>query len=311
MYKGKGLQHLGMGVGSKPRMVEFYRKTLEFTEVFEEFENVWNAMPEAFRYNPHSFGGGIWDQKASGIMVELIWMYAPVSRPIRAKKRYGDLSVNKITIAVPDAEKFYRGYKGKINFCDTPKTTDLPGLGAYSFVYGADPEGNLIEFASWSGSGAKDGFGGCTSVGVSVTDLERSLAFYQKYLGFKKIVAEPHEAFSGLVDKVAESKGSQVRSCLLANPKGGGMVELFELMKPRGRALGLNTYWGDYGYLEICLDNGTESLRELESYYMDQGLEFVHHAFMAEVLEAGEIWFMYVKDPDGVPLEFISVFPKG
>lgn len=74
------------------------------------------------------------------------------------------------------------------------------------FVYCRDPEGNLVEFVSITNVEVKGGFGGARSVGISVTDLERSIFFYQKHLGFDVMMISSHENFSGLVDEVSGDK---------------------------------------------------------------------------------------------------------
>jgi catechol 2,3-dioxygenase-like lactoylglutathione lyase family enzyme len=311
MYKGKGLHHMGMGVEDQKTMMKFYQGTLQCTEMYEDFTaNVWLAMPDMFRQNDHAFGGVIMDQKMHGIRVELIWLTVPRPRPIRkGGKLYGDLGVFKMQFAVGDVEKFYKDFKGKVDILSPPKSADIPGLGDYSFVLAKDPEGNLLEFGSWAGSGVKDGFGGSRWMSVSVTDLERSMTWYQKYCGWDTIVAEPHEKFSGLVDEASGASGTEVRSVLLANSRGEGQLELIEQLKPRGRSIPFNAYWGDYGYLEVCHDYGNEDLRDLSRWFEDEGMEYLHNPVNFGVAENYEIWFMYVKDPDGSPCEFLTEVP--
>lgn len=302
----KGVQHVGMGVKDYNGMKEFYGKTLEMTKRYAEFPEVWNAMGEVFRTSYHKFGGIMVQQEAGGIIVELISMSIPHPRPIRKENRYGDIGVNKITVAVSDVEKLRKDYEGKIHFSSEPKSVALSGWGKYHFVYGRDPEGNLIEFVSGPRMDAKDRFGGVRWLGVGVTDLERSMAFYQS-LAFDHVVMKPHEGFSGLVDEVSGVKGTQVRSCLLANGNGGGMLELYECLKPRGRSIPLNTHWGDFGYLEVAIE--CEDIHKVGTWCKTEKFDFLHTPCMAFEEGGCEMWFMYVKDPDGIPVEVIAVMP--
>ncbi len=151
-------------------------------------------------------------------------------------------------------------------------------------------------------------FGGISFVGVSVTDLERSVAFYRKYLGFDKMVIEEHDRFSGLVDELAGAPGTRLRSCLMANSEATGMVELFEMSKPRGRSIPFAARWGDYGYLQVCL-NGRQGddIAKIASYFDEEGIEFMcDPQYMHDDREGA---FFYMKDPDGTPIEFL-VFLK-
>ena len=108
------------------------------------------------------------------------------------------------------------------------------------------------------------------SVGVAITDLERSLAFYRDILGFDTVVEAPHESFSGLVDELTGMAGTNVRSCLLANSRGQGMVELFEVTKPRGRSIPSERN-GRLCYLQLCLyaDTGKELIAQIEAEDVD------------------------------------------
>ncbi|MBW2369250.1 MAG: VOC family protein [Deltaproteobacteria bacterium] len=308
MYKGSGVHHIGVGVNDYDTMVSFYKNTLAFENIFMEFGEEWNAMPEIFRTSYHKFKGIMFHQKAGGVLVELIRMSIPVPRPIRKEIRYGDIGVNKITIGVGDVNEFHKEMKESINFRTAPTLVQIPGWKDYHFVYAKDPEGNLIEFISGPEIQVKERFGGVWGIGVSVTDLDRSMAFYQQYTGFDSVVIEPHDRFSGLVDEVSGTEGTQVRSCVLANSNGGGMLELYELMKPRGRSIPFSTNWGDFGNLEVCLMS--ENIHETANFFYQEGMEFLSQPTLAVEAPDFDGWFLYIRDPDGIPIEVISLMPK-
>jgi len=304
MFQGLGVNHIGMGVNDFGKMKEFYGETLAFNQLMAVFQDTWNPMSEMFRGSSHKLDGIMFSQEAGGVVVELIRIAVPLPKAIRKFTRYGDIGVNKLTIAVSDIDRFVKEYRDKVNFCSEPKSTTLPGLGAYRFVYARDPEGNLVEFIS---GGEGDGiFGGCQWIGVSVTNLDRSKAFYQDHCGFDTVVVAPHENFTGLVDEVAGAKNARVRSCILANSNGGGRLELYELVEPRGRSIPFNARWGDFGCLEVCLtiDDVFHTAKELGA----AGIEFLTHPTLMDAAE-GEAWFLYAKDPDGIPVEMISIKP--
>lgn len=308
MYRGSGIHHVGMGVQNLEAMKAFYQETLEFSKAFAEFPEQEHNMDEVFRMSHVKFKGVMFHQEAGGVIAELIQMTNPVPRPIRKEPRYGDIGVAKITIAVSDVEQLYRELKGKVNFCAKPKLTTVPGWGDYHFVYGRDLEGNLIEFISGPKIQVENRFGGARWIGTSVTDLERSKAFYQKYLGFDTVVINPHSSFSGLVDEVSGGNETQVRSCVISNSKGGGMLELFEVLTPRGRSVPFCAYWGDFGYLEIAIQ--CDDIHEMGRYFEKEGMEFLSRPTLAIEEPEYEGWYLYIKDPDGIPVEVISLVPK-
>ena len=313
MFKGKGVHHVGVGVNNLEKISAFYQNVIGFTDVFVEFpEANHNSMFEMFRRSNIVFSGTMICQKAGHIIVEFIRMTDPPSRPIRKDFKYGDMGVAKITIAVSEVGEIYKKLQGQVNFCSAPKATQIEGWGDYQFVYCKDPEGNLIEFVSSSKLPVNDEFGGARWIGASVTDLDRSKQFYQKYLGFDTVVIDTHEKFSGLVNEISGSADTKVRSCVIANSNGGEMLELFEVLQPRGRSIPHSTIWGDFGYMEICLD--CDDMQGMAKYYEEEDMEFLCHPQLIPSEEAyfdgHDAWFMYIKDPDGIPIEFASLVPK-
>jgi catechol 2,3-dioxygenase-like lactoylglutathione lyase family enzyme len=302
MYEIAGVHHVAIGVSSLEAMKSFYRDVLGFkTGPMESPAAPQAVMSDITRGVTPVFAASMLSLDASGIIVEFIRMETPSPRPIRRDFRYGDIGVNKMTIAVSDVKEVYGELKNKVDFCSGPKTAGIPGWGAYDFVYGKDPEGNLIEFASGVKLPGKGGAGGVFSVGISVTDLPRSIAFYQKNTGFDILLVAPHESFSGLVDEVSGAKSTTVRSCILSSRRGGGIVELFEVLEPRGRSIPSYTLWGDFGYLQTCLD--CKNVPEIADRFEKDGLEFV---LKLQRMPGEEAAFTYIRDPDGIALEFLS-----
>lgn len=302
MYEIAGVYHIAIGVNNMEDMKSFYKDFLEFkTGPMESPAAPQAVMSEITRGVTPVFAASMLSQDADGIMVEFIRMDTPVPRAIRRDFRYGDIGANKITIAVSDVNKLHGELKNKVNFCSSPKSAEIPGWGAYNFVYVKDPEGNLIEFVSGAKLPVKNKFGGVRWVGISVTDLKRSMSFYQKNTGFDTLFIKPHENFSGLVDDVSGGKSTKVRSCVLSSSKGSGMVELFEVLEPRGRSIPSYTLWGDFGYLQTALM--CKNVPEIANRFEKEGLEFV---LKLQRMPGEEAAFTYIRDPDGIPLEFLS-----
>ena len=307
MYQGYGVHHLAVGVRDMATMRAFYRDVLEFTEIFSDFPiTEYPALGPVLRAPRVVYGAVLFSQPAGGIVHELIQMVDPSPRPVRKNTRYGDIGVAKITILVRDVWEIYEELQEKVNFCSEPKTVEIPSFGACSFVYFRDPEGNLGEFFSAPQIPVVNRFGGISWVGIAVTDLERSIAFYQKYGGFDRMVIKPHEAFSGLAGNACES--TIIRSCLLKSSSAGGMIELVEAANPRGRSLPFAMRWGDYGYHQVCLNGKQgEDIAAIYDYFDHEGLDFC--CTPQYMLDDRDGAFFYMKDPDGIPVEFL-VFLK-
>jgi catechol 2,3-dioxygenase-like lactoylglutathione lyase family enzyme len=292
-----GVDHVGLSVRDMEAMKTFYRNVLGFNGVFAEMpEDDHQAMHEFLRNGRTVHSAITLTRETGSLSVALFHTTYPVPRPIRKDFRYGDIGVSKITFGVPDVRDFWEKHAEAARLCSFPKTASVGDQRDYQFVYGRDPEGNLIEFTS------EDNTLGFLSIGIAVTDLERSLLFYRNILGFDKTVIAPHESFSGLVDEVSGESGTQVRSSLIANSKGKGMLEIFEVMKPRGRSIPFDAQWGDFGYLQVCLygtDNKALSA-QIETEHLDITLPL-------QLVDDPEYpaSFMYLRDPDGIPVEIV------
>jgi catechol 2,3-dioxygenase-like lactoylglutathione lyase family enzyme len=300
MYEIAGVHHIALGVKNLEMMKSFYKDILGFNII--EPPAATNAiMSGIMRGVTPEFAVCMLSHDEGGIIIEFIHMITPVPRAIRQDTRYGDIGVNKITIAVSDVNDLCHGLKDKVKLLSGPKSVELPGYDSYNFVYIKDPEGNLIELFSGIKLPVNNQSGGICRVGISVTDLERSISFYQKYAGFDTFFVKPHENFSGLVDEICGSEQTRVRSCILSSSKGGGMVELYEVLEPRGRSIPYFTSWGDFGYLQTAMI--CKNVTEIVDYFEKEGIEF----FIKLQHVPGEegTAFTYVRDPDGNPLEFL------
>jgi catechol 2,3-dioxygenase-like lactoylglutathione lyase family enzyme len=300
MYEITGVHHIALGVKNLEIMKSFYKDILGFN-ILEAPALPNDIMSGIMRGVTPEFTVGMLSQDEDGIIIEFIHMITPCPRAIRRDSRYGDIGANKITVAVSDVNDVYRDIKGKVNFVSGPRSVVLPGYGSYNFVYLKDPEGNLIELVSGAKLPVNNQFRGVRWVGISVTDLERSISFYKKYAGFDTVFVEPHENFSGLVNEVCGSEQTRVRSCILSSSKGGGMVELFEVIEPRGRSIPFYTSWGDFGYMHTAMI--CRNVAEIVDNFEKEGIEF----FIKLQHVPGEkgTSFSYVRDPDGIPLEFL------
>jgi catechol 2,3-dioxygenase-like lactoylglutathione lyase family enzyme len=285
-------------------MKSFYMEVMGFSTVLGEMpEDDHQPIHALLRTSPTIHLAVHLSHPAGGISVALFRMTTPVPRPIRRDFRYGDIGVNKMTMAVSDVDEAFRDLEGKVGFCSVPKSVTIPGWGEHRFVHCKDPEGNLIEFVSGPLTPVDSGFGGVRWLGLGVTDLERSKAFYRKHLQLDRVVMDNHEAFSGLFDGVSGGRGAEVRSCLLAGD-GSGMIELFEVAKPRGRSIPFGTQWGDFGYLQICFSGA--DMGRMAAYCEAEGVELLAPPQSIGDPEHGGA-FMYVRDPDGIPVE-LAVF---
>jgi catechol 2,3-dioxygenase-like lactoylglutathione lyase family enzyme len=307
-----GVDHVGVGVRDLQRIRAFYAEVFGFGVIAEMPEEDHPAIQGLLRSHTAVHASNLLGTPAGGMTLALFQAVDPPPRPIRRDGRYGDIGVAKLTFAVADVDAFCRENEGRLDLAIAPRGARLDGWGDYRFAYARDPEGNLFEIvtapdaADWE-SAAGEGPGPSAaptllSAAVAVTDLDRSLGYYMSVLGLDMMVVPPHCHFSGMLDEVAGHPMTTLRSCLLGSSRGTGMLEILETTRPRGRSIPFGTQWGDFGYLQLCVyATGEHDLAaEIEALGLDVLLP-------AQTIEDPDFpaKFMYLRDPDGIPVEVL------
>lgn len=131
---------------------------------------------------------------------------------------------------------------------------------------------------------------GLEHVGLSVSDLDRSLAFYRDVLGFEvERIIEPSADLP--LGEVVGMPGCLARIAHLQSEKG--MLELFEYQRPRGRSIPEDRTQADKGFIHIGFTSADAraEYRELK----EQGVRFI-----SEPVEFRPgVWIFYFYGPDG------------
>lgn len=142
---------------------------------------------------------------------------------------------------------------------------------------------------------------GIDHIGLSVTDLERSLAFYRDLLGFEVLRILDCTA-EGDLGKVVGMPGCRARVAHLL--LYGKMLELFEYTEPRGRAQGPGCRQADHGWIHMGLTStdtraDCARLREAGVEFLSDPVEF-----------RPGVWIVYFKGPDSEVVELRQT-PEG
>ena len=125
-------------------------------------------------------------------------------------------------------------------------------------------------------------------VGISVSDMERSLKWYKEVLGFDQLLKDDYVPPLG-------ARICFIRGC------GGFEIELFQYDAPKAipsDRLVPNTDLQTIGTKHAAFE--TDDMPALNAHFVACGVDIAH-----EVTMDGEA-VMFVRDPDGVLLEFIQ-----
>ena len=145
------------------------------------------------------------------------------------------------------------------------------------------------------------------SVGITVSDLDRSAAFYTGVLGFRPVWER--EVSGADYEHLFGVFGLRLRVMRLS--LGDESIELMQFLSPAGRPIPVDTRSNDRWFQHVALVTG-----DMERAYQHLREEHVTHASTGPQKlpdwnpAAGGIEAFYFRDPDGNHLEVIR-FPPG
>lgn len=135
-------------------------------------------------------------------------------------------------------------------------------------------------------------------VGLTVTDIDRTIAFYEKHFGFKTTLRGvfPPE-FIGSVPQLYRQKEGVYSDFAFIESPDGIVIELFQFSDLLPAELPV---WNRPGYHHICLqvENVPKKYEEMKA----DGVEFYFEpGFRGD--PANEEYWVFFKDPDGNMIE--------
>ncbi|HEX4887956.1 MAG TPA: VOC family protein [Luteibaculaceae bacterium] len=236
-----------------------------------------------------------------------IWQYTS-REPQHAEKEFAwsDCGISAVKIKTTQFDKLVELNRLE----DTVSLTPLQERTCWI----SDPYGNffqIIESAEAFQTLKHPGGGVCGAV-ITVSDMDRSLAFYQTILGSAQVRFDEHVPLTGFPDSAGE--GTYRRVLLhLSNPNTGAFSKLLgdvylELIQPlwinAGPSRFENRFWGDFGFIHLCLD--VTLMSELKAKAGEAGYNFtVDSDGTFDMGESGGR-FCYVEDPDRTLIELVE-----
>jgi catechol 2,3-dioxygenase-like lactoylglutathione lyase family enzyme len=134
----------------------------------------------------------------------------------------------------------------------------------------------------------------------TVSDVERSVSFYQDTLGFKLLsLAERPPGFSELATGI---KGAHLKTAYLEMP-GGHRLELIQYLSPPGGKLDPRTNNVGSAHLALIVDDLRAMYRELKG----RGFRFKGEPIEIPAGPNKGNWMVYLLDPDDFTLELIQI----
>lgn len=136
-------------------------------------------------------------------------------------------------------------------------------------------------------------------VGVSVSNLERSLGFYRDLLGLEVLIHRPFEGER--YEKILGLKGVKGKVAFLKSKSGGLQIELFEFAHPAPKPADAARPVCDQGITHFCIE-----VQDIEGEYAR--LKAAGVAFHCPPLDfSGQAKATYGRDPDGNVFELLEM----
>ena len=141
-------------------------------------------------------------------------------------------------------------------------------------------------------------------ISVTVSDLDRSLAFYRDVLGFREV--ERHRLEGETISMMAGKLNVIMQVVRLSPPKGPGiLLDLQQYIQPKGSVS--NAQLGMANHSHFCF-----GVQDMETAYRDlraKGVQFVSPPVTFDLgkdWDYGALRVVFLKDPDGFILELVE-----
>jgi catechol 2,3-dioxygenase-like lactoylglutathione lyase family enzyme len=136
--------------------------------------------------------------------------------------------------------------------------------------------------------------------GLTVRDLDRSLAFYRDLLGMQVVMEQ--EKRGGYLAAIVGYPDAHVRMAHLAFPGDGARIELFQYLAPAPR--GAAGEPRDVGITHVCL--AVEDVHALVARLEDAGVSLYSPPVLVDTGANAGGWGIYLRDPDGITVELFQ-----
>lgn len=132
---------------------------------------------------------------------------------------------------------------------------------------------------------------------ISVSDMQRSLAFYRDVMGMEVVLE-----IDITDDRLARVIGVPEAKCKITHLKlGDGILELFEYYHPRGQNKAKDLQQRDHGIIHIGFE--VDDFHHRMKVLQENGVKFV-----GEPVEfRPDVWVLYFYGPDGEVCELHDV----
>ena len=147
---------------------------------------------------------------------------------------------------------------------------------------------------------------------LGVSNLERSVVFYESVLGFDRLlyefqgyIPEMETAYRGPIANEAGHPGTFPARLPTAGFLPAGAIKLFEVPEYEGKHIYQGRRWGDIGCMELGLD--VSNLEVVVADIKAKGVEVYLPPVEIDMGSGSKGMIAYIRDPDGTIIELVEV----
>ena len=310
-------QHVGMGVWDVDRSLAFYKKHFGFKVKLNDITMASKEMASVVGSVETMRMTMVANAKGGGVLEFIEHRSSPI-RPFPEAGGYGDLGVLEIGFGVHGIDRVVEDLRGRgLRFLTPVSEIELSDGRRWRQAYLKDPDDLTLQLVEELRPGepvpARPGIRGVIHVGLGVSDLERSKAFYGRVLGFDRQVYAFEGRDPGLDPVTGGPMPLQLavleRSAPVSGPLAAmlrpGMVKLIHAPEGTGTHIYRGRRWGDIGCMEFCMD--VSSLEEAVADAESRGARVYLPPVKIDMGSGSRGKVAYIRDPDGTVVEFVEI----
>jgi len=301
------IQQIGIGTADARKVFDWYRKHLGFDILVFEDEAPATLMTQYTEGSIQNRLALLALNIVGGGGLELWQFKDRVPAAPQSKIQFGDLGINVMKIRSRDIDSVYR------HLC-TQNLDQVTPIDQNSHFFLVDPWQNWVQVVKdpYRFANTKSNSGGVLGALIGVRDMDKSLDFYRKLLGYDIVVSDRTGIFED-INHFPGGNGTFRRVCLKHRKRtiggfgelyGPSEIELVQVLDRQPIATYKGRIWGDLGYIHLCFDvRGMDDLRK--------EAEVLGHPFTVDSADSFDMGdaagrFGYVEDPDGTLIELVE-----
>ena len=296
-----GIQQIGIGVTDAEKAMQTYK------HLFGMDVLIFDDVAQASLMTKYT-GDKVYNRRAiltmnlkGGGGLE-IWQFLDRTPTKSNEIKLGDLGISAAIIKSDNIQKSYTRLKNITSITVSEIENCKSGV---SFFWVNDGE-NLFKVVpqnDWFQNGSHD-LGGIIGSVIGVSNMEKSLHFYQQILGLDIVLYDYEFSENNIkyrkigLQKKATGKGAFNK--LLGNIT----VELIQNLDQKSTKIYENRFWGDCGFIHLCFD--VLDMDALKIHAENHNYKFSVDSNNTFAMDNASGRFCYIEDPDGTLIELVE-----